>query len=46
MNVRKNSIFLFIEANIAFFYYRGTHWIKNIIFILTSILEIFIIETV
>ena len=40
----KNKIPLFIEANIAFIYYRGTHWSKNIIFIFASILEISIIE--
>ena len=25
----KNSIPLFIEINIAFFYYKGTHWSKH-----------------
>ena len=40
----KNSIPLFIEANIAFFYYKGTHQSKNTISIFVSILKISIIE--
>ena len=40
----KNSIPLFMEANIEFLYYRRTHWSKNIISIFSSILEISIVE--